>query len=160
MAHNRYQCPSFGGRTGRRRSSVATHDINHYDTENHSGLFQNRSNLSVVDSRISEPSQRNMANDSYISNNNVSSIRSNSVRGRIHGERGAHIKPYHDPTGKPLRRHGTETIGDLLLHPLKELQLHQKRVDAYEAEKNQWNEKHPESIASEHDIVNPEEPIM
>ncbi|KAG2210299.1 hypothetical protein INT47_003284 [Mucor saturninus] len=160
MAHNRYQGPVFGGRNGRRRSSAATHEISHYDAENHSGLFHNRSNLSAVDSRISETSQRNMANESYMSNNNASSIRSASVRGQLHGEHGAHIAPYHDPAGKPLRRHGTETIGDLLLHPLKELQLHQKRVDAYEAEKNQWNEKHPESIASKHDIVNLEEPII
>lgn len=71
------------------------------------------------------------------------------------------IAPLHDPAGKPLRRHGTETIGDVLLHPLKEMKLHHQRMEAYEKEKKEWNEKHPESIASDKDIEGmKEESIM
>lgn len=70
----------------------------------------------------------------------------------------ANVQPMHDPAGKPLRRHGTETIGDILMHPIKEMQLYQKRNEAYEAEKNAWNEKHPESIASKHDDTTNAEP--
>lgn len=52
-----------------------------------------------------------------------------------------HITPFHDPAGKPLRRHGTETFGDIIMHPIKELQLHHKRAEAYQAEKEVWDEK-------------------
>lgn len=163
MAHNRYQGPVFGNRGGgRRRSSAVTNDISLFSAENNSGLLHNRSNLSAVDSsRISESNHRNITNESNMSNvsNSTPSIRSNN-RHQLHGNHKEHILPLHDPSGKPLRRHGTETFGDLFLHPLKEFQLHQKRMDAYEAEKNEWNEKHPESIASKHDPLNLEEPIM
>lgn len=156
MAHNRFQGPNFGGRNGRRPSAAATHEI----TEDHGGLFHNRSTLSVVDSRISETSHRNIADESNMSNRShiLPSIRS-AKKPHLHGEREERIAPYHDPMGRPLRRHGTETIGDLLLHPLKELQLHHKRADAYETEKKEWNEKHPESIVSIRDIE-PEESVM
>lgn len=162
MAHNRYQGPAFGNRGGgRRRSSAVTNDLTQFDAENHSGLFHNRSNLSAVDSRISENNHRNISNESNMSNrsNKATSIRS-ANKHYLHGEHAEHIAPLHDPTGRPLRRHGTETIGDLILHPLKELQLHQKRAGAYETEKNEWNEKHPESIAFRNDLVKLEEPIM
>ncbi|KAG1473978.1 hypothetical protein G6F56_000637 [Rhizopus delemar] len=64
------------------------------------------------------------------------------------------VTPLHDPTGKPLKRHGTETIGDVLLHPFKELRLHHQREEAYESEKREWNEKHPDAAASALDIEN------
>ncbi|KAI9276379.1 bacterial low temperature requirement A protein-domain-containing protein [Sporodiniella umbellata] len=64
------------------------------------------------------------------------------------------VTPLHDPAGKPLKRHGTETIGDVLLHPLKEMRLHHQREEAYESEKREWNEKHPEAAASAADIEN------
>ncbi|KAG1150103.1 hypothetical protein G6F37_005372 [Rhizopus arrhizus] len=64
------------------------------------------------------------------------------------------VTPLHDPAGKPLRRHGTETIGDVLLHPFKELKLHHQREEAYELERREWNEKHPESAASINDVEN------
>jgi hypothetical protein len=71
------------------------------------------------------------------------------------------VTPLHDPAGKPLRRHGTETIGDVLLHPFKELKLHHQREEAYELERREWNEKHPESAASVNDVENlNEESIM
>lgn len=53
-----------------------------------------------------------------------------------------HISPLHDPAGKPLRRHGTETIGDIIMHPIKELQMHHQRTEAYQAEKEVWDKTH------------------
>lgn len=53
--------------------------------------------------------------------------------------------PLHDKTGRPLRRHGTETFGDLMLHPIKELELHRKRVQQYEEERARWEKEHPDA---------------
>ncbi|KAG1408969.1 hypothetical protein G6F60_001029 [Rhizopus arrhizus] len=67
------------------------------------------------------------------------------------------INPLHDPKGRPLRRHGTETIGDVILHPFKELKLLRQRQEAYDQEKRDWNEKHKESTDSLQAIGNEEQ---
>ncbi|KAI7866721.1 bacterial low temperature requirement A protein-domain-containing protein [Spinellus fusiger] len=54
------------------------------------------------------------------------------------------IKPKHDPAGRPLRRHGTETFGEVFLHPLKELDMHRQRIQAFESEDKEFCEKHPD----------------
>jgi hypothetical protein len=165
MAHqNRgYQGPAFAtSRAGRRPSYVIPNeDDNELDVENGDGFLHNRSNISAAESRLSAHNNRGILSESNISHrtNNTTGDRS-MQRNKLHGKHGDHIAPLHDPAGKPLRRHGTETIGDLLLHPLKELQLHHKRFEAYEHEKKGWNEKHPESIASVEDIDKMEEPVM
>lgn len=70
------------------------------------------------------------------------------------------INPLHDPKGRPLRRHGTETIGDVILHPFKEFKLHRQRQEDYDQEKRDWNEKHKESTDSLQGVGNEEqEPI-
>lgn len=52
------------------------------------------------------------------------------------------IAPLHDKDGKPIRTHGPETFGDIMLHPFKELDLHRRRVSLFESEKKDWKEKH------------------
>jgi hypothetical protein len=159
--HNRgYQGPAFN-RSGRRRPSAIPDDEL---AAVEGGLITNRSNISTITEHSNHGGRRSShlnTNAHIISNESAISRRSgagdcrNSIRSggyRTQGEHGEVIAPLHDPAGKPLRRHGTETIGDLLLHPLKELKMHQKRTEAYEAERNSWNEKHPESIASRKDI--------
>lgn len=157
MAHNRYQGPSFGTR-GRRPSAIPSENYQtpRIDTES----FYNRSNISATESRISETHPQLTLHESNISHRSNNTMSNRSAMRRLHGENGPHISPYHDPHGKPLLRHGTETIGDVLLHPLKEFQRHTKRAGAYQAEKNEWNEKHPDVIAEEGDIDTYEESIM
>lgn len=148
--HNRgFQGPAFN-RSGRRRLSVVPDD----ELVVESGFLNNRSNISTFTersnnsrrSRLLNVNGRSVGNQSNISCTSVgdcaSSIRSGSYR----------IQEEHDPNRKPHRKHGAETIGDLLSHPLKEYQLHQKRVEAYEAEMASWNEKHPEPINSTKDV--------
>ncbi|KAI8636623.1 bacterial low temperature requirement A protein-domain-containing protein [Parasitella parasitica] len=152
MAQNRgYQAPAFGyrGAGGRQRQSLRTDD-------EEAGHTSNRSNLSVTSERHPATAYRRPSHSSrYISNessisNGSGAVGSNVIRIRTNEHET--VAPLHDPAGKPLRRHGTETIGDVLLHPLKEFQLHQKRSEAYQTEKIAWNEKHPDSIASEKDV--------
>ncbi|CEP16527.1 hypothetical protein [Parasitella parasitica] len=156
MAQNRgYQAPAFGyrGAGGRQRHSLHTDD-------EEIGNISNRSNLSATSERYTaaatsdrRPSHgsRYITTESNISNGS-GAVGANVIRIRTNEHET--VAPLHDPAGKPLRRHGTETIGDVLLHPLKEFQLHQKRSEAYQAEKTAWNEKHPDSIASEKDANN------
>ncbi|KAL7315648.1 hypothetical protein PS15m_004838 [Mucor circinelloides] len=167
MAQNRgYQAPAFGyrGTGGRQRQSLQPDD----EVALEAGYISNRSNLSTTSERSNAGERRpshtshQMANESHFSNRSggagASSIRSGI---RIHTNEHDVVAPLHDPAGKPLRRHGTETIGDVLLHPLKEFQLHQKRTEAYETEKTDWNEHHPESIASVKDVNNmTDEPVV
>ena len=162
MAQNRgYQGPAFSaGRNGRRPSHFSN-DENHLGVDSEGGYLQNRSNLSATESRASNTNRRSLLNESGFSHrSNATAGDSRSIRRHdANLEHSDKVTPLHDPAGKPLRRHGTETIGDLLLHPLKELQLHTKRFEAYEAEKQEWNEKHPESIASAKDVNNTQEPM-
>ncbi|CAO3606936.1 unnamed protein product [Mucor hiemalis] len=161
MAHNRYQGPSFGAnRGGRRPSAAISHNEDFLDVDNESGFIHNRSNISATESHRSNAHSRIIPNESNFSHRSNVTSGNRSLRNEIHGEHRDQVTPLHDPAGKPLRRHGTETIGELLLHPLKELQLHAKRSEAYEAERTEWNEKHPESIASKKDIDLIEEPII
>ncbi|KAI9304417.1 bacterial low temperature requirement A protein-domain-containing protein [Cunninghamella echinulata] len=53
------------------------------------------------------------------------------------------VAPLHDKDGKPILSHGPETFGDIMLHPFKEFDLHRRRVSLFEAEKKEWDEKHP-----------------
>ncbi|KAI8082476.1 bacterial low temperature requirement A protein-domain-containing protein [Gilbertella persicaria] len=155
---SRYQGPSFGfsaRKDGRQRQSIASNDE-----------FLNVDE--AARSRISSDSQRRPSQQSYqsraLSNRSRHSDVEDGTRSLNfhHHQHQPHytnrteaIEPLHDPAGKPLRRHGTDTIGDLLLHPLKELQLHHKRAEAYKVEKKAWDEKHPDSIAK--DIETPNE---
>lgn len=161
MSQNRaYQGPSFGANRGARRPSAvrSNADDNYLDVENDNGFLSNRSNISTAESRTSRRSQQHgLKNESNFSHH--SHVTTGTQRQEFHGDHPERVAPLHDPAGKPLRRHGTETIGELLLHPLKELQLHTKRTEAYEVEKTEWNEKHPESIASKKDIDHTEEPM-
>ncbi|KAI7898703.1 bacterial low temperature requirement A protein-domain-containing protein [Cokeromyces recurvatus] len=174
-----FQGPSFGtDRMGRQRPSIIPTDDEEQEQQlgvieeggrylnnnrsNISTRVSNRSNIShytstenadrrpssaVMDSKISNSKKIHVVSpDSHISQQSKATAPYDDNNT---------VSPLHDPmTGKPLRRHGTELIGDVLLHPLKEYQLHQKRLEAYEAEKNVWNEKHPESIASNKDDIN------
>jgi hypothetical protein len=101
----------------------------------------------ALSSNISHRSNKSGTHNRQIKNNSHISTKS-SHKSSIQDK---DIKPLHDPAGKPLRRYATETIGDIIMHPIKEMQLFHKRNEAYEAEKNAWNEKHPESIASNRD---------
>ncbi|GAA5798003.1 bacterial low temperature requirement A protein-domain-containing protein [Helicostylum pulchrum] len=160
MVHNRYQGPSFGNR-GRRPSAIPSE---HYQTPridvDPAESFYNRSNISATESRISETHPQLTLHESNISHRSNNTMSNRSAMRRLHGENGPHISPLHDLHGKPLVRHGTETIGDVILHPLKEFQRHTKRTEAYQAEKNEWNEKHPDVIAEEGDINTYEESIV
>jgi hypothetical protein len=154
-----YQGPAFN-RNGRRRPSAILDDEPIVEDE----LINNRSHISIVTEHSNNNGRRSShlnANSSIIVGNesNISRTRSNggasSIRSggyRTQGGQDEIVAPLHDPLGKPLLRHGTETIGDLLLNPLKEFQLHQKRNAAYEVERASWNEKHPASIASKKDV--------
>ncbi|KAF7724578.1 hypothetical protein EC973_000886 [Apophysomyces ossiformis] len=51
--------------------------------------------------------------------------------------------PLHDALGRPIRRHGPETFGEVMLHPLKELELHRQRIQEYEQQKKEYEAKHP-----------------
>ncbi|KAG2221830.1 hypothetical protein INT45_003544 [Circinella minor] len=44
---------------------------------------------------------------------------------------------------QPHRRHGHETFGDLMLHPIKEFELHRQRLHEYQEEKKNWDKEHP-----------------
>lgn len=167
MAQNRgYQGPAFGHRGvgGRQRQSLQPDD----ELALEAGYISNRSNLSATTERSTDGARR-PSHTSHI-NFNESNITSrsagagaSSIRSgvRVHTNEHEAVSPLHDPAGKPLRRHGAETVGDVLLHPLKEFQLHQKRAEAYEAEKTAWNEKHPDTIASVQDVENlADEPIV
>lgn len=106
-------------------------------------------------SRISEDNQEEIDIEVALSSNlsthtNKSLTRQIKNNSHISSEN-EEIKPMHDPAGKPLRRFGTETIGDLIMHPIKGMQLYQKRNEAYEAEKQVWDEKHPDSVDSKND---------
>lgn len=168
MAHqNRgYQAPAFGAsRMGRRPSALSEEEDTVQQLDVESSGIHNRSNISAAESRaesrFSTSRNRGTLNESHMSHRSNNTAANRSLKqGRVHGAHGDHIAPYHDPAGKPLRRHGTETIGDILCNPIRELQLHQKRFQAYENEKKEWNEKHPESIASVEDIDKVEEPVM
>ncbi|KAI9481656.1 MAG: bacterial low temperature requirement A protein-domain-containing protein [Benjaminiella poitrasii] len=162
-----FQGPAFGGdRMGRRRPSTILPEEDSLGVVEE-GFLSNRSNLSgSIAARVSNRS--NISSHSTDAARRRSSVLDNqghlSNISHISQSNDQHdsISPLHDPaTGKPLRRHGTELIGDLLLHPLKEYQLHQKRLEVYEVEKNAWNEKHPESITFDKDVSNsPNEPII
>jgi hypothetical protein len=140
-----YQGPAFGASSAqqRRRASVLPDEesIQERSIMNHSHI-SNRNSI-LQGSHISEGDDvtRNLSRHAHSVNTQVA--------------------PLHDPAGRPLRRHGTETFGDVLLHPFKELQLHNKRANAFETERKEWNEKHPESIISENELENvQEEEIM
>ncbi|KAI8977110.1 bacterial low temperature requirement A protein-domain-containing protein [Mycotypha africana] len=162
-----YQGPAFGGRRNSRVRSIATDDERLAVEE---GILGNRSNISTGTeangSRLSRiasvksgagVSQRCPIAADATSGAGMGDGSGNSTHsGDIVYDSQHHqrlVAPLHDPSGKPFRRHGSETIGELLLHPLKEFQLHQKRSEAYEAEKVSWNEKHPEAIATDMDEV-------
>ena len=52
---------------------------------------------------------------------------------------------HHRPTStnsQPHRRHGHETFGDLMLHPIKEYELHRQRLHEYQEEKKNWIKEH------------------
>ncbi|KAL0084884.1 bacterial low temperature requirement A protein-domain-containing protein [Phycomyces blakesleeanus] len=84
----------------------------------------------------------------------------------LHGHHGHHnifdqvTAPTHDPAGRPLRRHGTETFGDVLLHPLKELELHRKRVEEFDAEKKEFQTTHPELLDPKADTKPEIKPVI
>lgn len=139
MAHNKgYNIPAFGhtSHISSRSKSRASEEENPDEFDLEVALSSN------ISTHTNKSRQRQIKNTSHISTRTAPSHKSYNE---------PEIKPLHDPMGKPLRRHGTETIGDILMHPIKEMQLFQKRHEAYEAEKNAWNEKHPESIASAKD---------
>ncbi|KAG0165959.1 hypothetical protein DFQ28_003309 [Apophysomyces sp. BC1034] len=51
--------------------------------------------------------------------------------------------PLHDAFGRPIRRHGPETFGEVMLHPLKELELHRQRNQEYTQQKQEYEAQHP-----------------
>ncbi|ORZ19573.1 bacterial low temperature requirement A protein-domain-containing protein [Absidia repens] len=54
----------------------------------------------------------------------------------------SNFTPQHDKDGKPIKSHGPETFGDIMLHPIKQLELHRRRQSVFEHEKQEWNDKH------------------
>ncbi|KAI8576681.1 hypothetical protein K450DRAFT_255653 [Umbelopsis ramanniana AG] len=44
----------------------------------------------------------------------------------------------YDATGKPLVAHGTETYGDIMLHPAQQYHLHKQRMEKYKLEVEAW----------------------
>ncbi|KAI8378830.1 bacterial low temperature requirement A protein-domain-containing protein [Choanephora cucurbitarum] len=148
----RYDGPSFGfstRRNSRQRHSVASNeDFLDTDRANQSRISSNSSR------RLSYQSQRSRA-ISHHSRQSEKDLEQADQLGQPHVvySNGDAISPLHDHSGKPIRRHGDDTIGDMLMHPLKELQLHHKRNEAYQAEKKVWNEKHPDYEARETDNI-------
>ncbi|CAO3587011.1 unnamed protein product [Absidia cylindrospora] len=55
----------------------------------------------------------------------------------------SNFTPEHDKEGKPIKSHGPETFGDIMLHPIKQLEFHRRRLSVFEHEKHDWDEKHP-----------------
>ncbi|KAI8344611.1 bacterial low temperature requirement A protein-domain-containing protein [Chlamydoabsidia padenii] len=55
----------------------------------------------------------------------------------------SNFTPQHDKEGKPIKSHGPETFGDIMLHPIKQLEFHRRRMSVFEHEKHEWEEKHP-----------------
>ncbi|OBZ91484.1 hypothetical protein A0J61_00458 [Choanephora cucurbitarum] len=149
----RYDGPSFGfstRRNSRQRHSVASNeDFLDTDRANQSRISSNNSR------RPSYQSQRSRA-ISHHSHQSEKDLEQADQSGQPHVvySNGDVVSPLHDHSGKPIRRHGDDTIGDMLMHPLKELQLHHKRNEAYQAEKKVWNEKHPDYEARETDDIN------
>lgn len=62
----------------------------------------------------------------------------------------SNFTPQHDKEGKPIKSHGPETFGDIMLHPIKQLEFHRRRMSVFEHEKHDWDEKHPHSEAADH----------
>ncbi|KAI8065692.1 bacterial low temperature requirement A protein-domain-containing protein [Gongronella butleri] len=52
------------------------------------------------------------------------------------------LAPAHDKEGRPMFAHGPETFGDIMMNPIRQLELHRRRVSIFEHEKSQWDEKH------------------
>lgn len=44
----------------------------------------------------------------------------------------------YDAAGKPLVEHGTETYGDIMLHPAQQFHLHKMRMEKYKREAEVW----------------------
>jgi hypothetical protein len=44
----------------------------------------------------------------------------------------------YDATGKPFVAHGTETFGDIMLHPTQQYHLHKQRMENYKREVETW----------------------
>ncbi|ORX56319.1 hypothetical protein DM01DRAFT_1334792 [Hesseltinella vesiculosa] len=53
------------------------------------------------------------------------------------------VQPAHDKEGKPLRSHGPETFGDIVMHPIRQLELHRRRLSIFDHEQKDWDEHHP-----------------
>ncbi|KAI8371139.1 bacterial low temperature requirement A protein-domain-containing protein [Blakeslea trispora] len=154
MSNSRqYDGPSFGfstRRNSRKRQSV-TSNSDFLDAEH-----TNQSRISANSSRRpSSQSQRSRAISHRTHESNEDPEKAHrSVHHRAIFSHGDDVSPFHDPLGKPIRRHNTDTIGDFIMHPLKEFQLHHKRGEAYQTEKKIWNEKHPDLEAKDTDDLN------
>ncbi|KAI8086234.1 bacterial low temperature requirement A protein-domain-containing protein [Halteromyces radiatus] len=66
----------------------------------------------------------------------------------------SNFAPQHDKDGKPIKTHGPETFGDIMLHPIKQLEFHRRRLSVFEHEKKEWDEKHQQSTGTDGVPVN------
>ncbi|KAI9484498.1 bacterial low temperature requirement A protein-domain-containing protein [Zychaea mexicana] len=70
-----------------------------------------------------------------------------------HHSSSLHRRPVSSSGYQPHRRHGHETFGDVMLHPIKEYELHRQRVHEYQEDKKVWEQQHDPEKASDTPIV-------
>ncbi|KAI9023541.1 bacterial low temperature requirement A protein-domain-containing protein [Phycomyces nitens] len=151
-----YSGPGFGGvrrhPSTRQSPSNIEYDDEFNENDPEANFITSEGGSIEIGSHITH---RSMVNNSQKASSTRSSKKDIVGTHHNHGHHGHHghhnifdqvTAPTHDPAGRPLRRHGTETFGDVLLHPIRELELHRKRIKEFDEEKKEFDASHPDML--------------